>query len=129
MNTGIQDAHNLAWKVASVLQGIAPLSLVHTYETERKPVLVLLFLPGSYHNFILTLAGYLTFMICCCQIANFNTALSVENFKAAMAVPSALGLDPTIANSGKPMQLLLQTLLLFFFYLFSSLCLVLLINH
>lgn len=34
------------------------------------------------------------------QIAIFNTALSVQNFKAAMAVPAALGLDPTVANSG-----------------------------
>lgn len=34
------------------------------------------------------------------QIAIFNTALSVQNFRAAMSVPAALGLDPTIANSG-----------------------------
>ncbi|KAK0574663.1 hypothetical protein LWI29_026976 [Acer saccharum] len=33
------------------------------------------------------------------EIAIFNTAQSVQNFKAAMAVPSALGLDPTVANS------------------------------
>lgn len=36
-----------------------------------------------------------------CQIAIFNTELSVQNFKAAMEVPAALGLDPTVANSGK----------------------------
>ncbi|XP_057766922.1 uncharacterized protein LOC130987413 [Salvia miltiorrhiza] len=69
MNTGIQDAHNLAWKLASVLKGIAPPSILLTYETERR------------------------------QIALYNTALSVENFKAAMAVPAALGLDPSIATS------------------------------
>ncbi|KAK4402675.1 putative polyketide hydroxylase [Sesamum angolense] len=69
MNTGIQDVHNLAWKLASVLKGIAPPSILSTYETERR------------------------------QIALFNTALSVQNFKAAMAVPAALGLDPRIANS------------------------------
>ncbi|TXG56097.1 hypothetical protein EZV62_017410 [Acer yangbiense] len=34
-------------------------------------------------------------------IAISNTALSVQNFKAAMAVPSALRLDPTVANSGR----------------------------
>lgn len=39
-----------------------------------------------------------------CQIAIFNTDLSVKNFKAAMAVPAALGLDPHIANSGKSMR-------------------------
>ncbi|KAF7808622.1 FAD/NAD(P)-binding oxidoreductase family protein [Senna tora] len=69
MNTGIQDAHNLAWKIASVIKGIAPSSILNSYETERRP------------------------------IAIFNTELSLKNYKAAMAVPSALGLDPTVANS------------------------------
>lgn len=43
MNTGIQDSHNLAWKIASVVKGIAPFSILNTYETERRPVLVLSF--------------------------------------------------------------------------------------
>ena len=37
-NTGIHDAHNLAWKLALVLKGIAGPELLSTYETERKPV-------------------------------------------------------------------------------------------
>src|SRR5262245_459341 len=37
-NTGIHDAHNLAWKLALVLKGIAAPALLDTYETERKPV-------------------------------------------------------------------------------------------
>ncbi|CAN1295269.1 Putative polyketide hydroxylase, partial [Linum perenne] len=69
MNTGIQDAHNLAWKIAAVVKGISPSPLLRTYETERRP------------------------------IALFNTELSVQNFRAAMAVPAAIGLDPTVANS------------------------------
>ncbi|PKI77026.1 hypothetical protein CRG98_002529 [Punica granatum] len=69
MNTGIQDAHNLAWKLASVLDGTSSSSLLETYEAERRPIALL------------------------------NTALSVKNFRAAMSVPSALGLDPKIANS------------------------------
>ncbi|KAK9276070.1 hypothetical protein L1049_005601 [Liquidambar formosana] len=69
MNTGIQDAHNLAWKLASLVKGVSPSSILHTNEMECKP------------------------------IAIFNTALSVQNFRAAMAVPAALGLDPTVANS------------------------------
>ncbi|KAG8365927.1 hypothetical protein BUALT_Bualt17G0022900 [Buddleja alternifolia] len=32
MNTGIQDAHNLAWKLASVLKGIAQPSILFTYK-------------------------------------------------------------------------------------------------
>lgn len=68
MNTGIQDAHNLAWKLAAVLKGVSPRALLSTYEAERQP------------------------------IAKANTDLSVENFKAAMAIPSVLGLDPSNAR-------------------------------
>ncbi len=38
MNTGIQDAHNLAWKLAAVLGGRAGSALLDTYEAERKPI-------------------------------------------------------------------------------------------
>lgn len=38
LNTGVQDAHNLAWKLAQVLAGRAGDGLLDTYETERKPV-------------------------------------------------------------------------------------------
>jgi len=38
MNTGIQDAYNLAWKLALVLQGSAPETLLDSYEAERRPV-------------------------------------------------------------------------------------------
>jgi 2-polyprenyl-6-methoxyphenol hydroxylase-like FAD-dependent oxidoreductase len=37
-NTGIHDGHNLAWKLALVLKGIAGPRLLATYETERRPV-------------------------------------------------------------------------------------------
>ena len=37
-NTGIHDAHNLAWKLAMVIQGHASPSLLDSYATERKPV-------------------------------------------------------------------------------------------
>jgi 2-polyprenyl-6-methoxyphenol hydroxylase-like FAD-dependent oxidoreductase len=38
MNTGIQDAANLAWKLALVVRGDAPPTLLDTYEEERHPV-------------------------------------------------------------------------------------------
>ena len=38
MNTGIQDAHNLAWKLAGALAGWAAPALLDTYEAERLPV-------------------------------------------------------------------------------------------
>jgi 2-polyprenyl-6-methoxyphenol hydroxylase-like FAD-dependent oxidoreductase len=37
MNTGVQDAHNLAWKLAAVLHGQADVSLLDTYHDERQP--------------------------------------------------------------------------------------------
>ena len=38
MNTGIQDAHNLAWKLALVINNKAPESLLDSYQQERHPV-------------------------------------------------------------------------------------------
>ena len=37
-NTGVQDAHNLAWKLAAVLQGEARPALLDSYEAERHPI-------------------------------------------------------------------------------------------
>ncbi|MEH0630723.1 FAD-dependent monooxygenase [Streptomyces stelliscabiei] len=37
-NTGIQDAHNLAWKLAAVLGGWAGEGLLASYDAERRPV-------------------------------------------------------------------------------------------
>ncbi|PYE17534.1 2-polyprenyl-6-methoxyphenol hydroxylase-like FAD-dependent oxidoreductase [Williamsia limnetica] len=38
MNTGIQDAHNLAWKLALAVQGKASDGLTASYDAERRPV-------------------------------------------------------------------------------------------
>ncbi|MET0631457.1 MAG: FAD-dependent monooxygenase [Xanthobacteraceae bacterium] len=38
MNTGVQDAYNLAWKMALVLRGKAGAELLDSYEAERRPV-------------------------------------------------------------------------------------------
>src|SRR4051812_15219981 len=37
-NTGVQDAHNLAWKLAAVVKGEAGPALLDTYEAERLPL-------------------------------------------------------------------------------------------
>ena len=37
LNTGVQDAYNLGWKLGHVLQGAAP-ALLDTYEAERLPI-------------------------------------------------------------------------------------------
>jgi 2-polyprenyl-6-methoxyphenol hydroxylase-like FAD-dependent oxidoreductase len=40
MNSGIQDAHNLAWKLARVLAGADAESLLASYETERRETIL-----------------------------------------------------------------------------------------
>ena len=62
LNTGVHDAHNLAWKLAWEISGRAPANLLDTYEAERRPI----------------------------GIA--NTEHSVKNFDGLMDVFAALGL-------------------------------------
>ncbi|MBB4574177.1 FAD-dependent monooxygenase [Rhizobium lentis] len=38
LNTGVQDAVNLGWKLAQVVKGLSPESLLDTYHAERHPV-------------------------------------------------------------------------------------------
>ncbi|QDW41543.1 hypothetical protein FFI89_033155 [Bradyrhizobium sp. KBS0727] len=38
LNTGIQDAHNLAWKIASVLRSPGHSALLDSYDRERRPI-------------------------------------------------------------------------------------------
>ena len=38
LNTGVQDAMNLGWKLAQVVKGVSPDSLLDTYHDERHPV-------------------------------------------------------------------------------------------
>jgi 2-polyprenyl-6-methoxyphenol hydroxylase-like FAD-dependent oxidoreductase len=38
LNTGVQDAVNLGWKLAQVVRGVAPEQLLDTYHQERQPV-------------------------------------------------------------------------------------------
>jgi 2-polyprenyl-6-methoxyphenol hydroxylase-like FAD-dependent oxidoreductase len=38
LNTGVQDAVNLGWKLAQVVSGTSPESLLDTYQAERHPV-------------------------------------------------------------------------------------------
>jgi hypothetical protein len=40
MNTGIQDAVNLGWKLAGALQGVLRPAILDTYQSERRPVAI-----------------------------------------------------------------------------------------
>ena len=59
MNTGIQDAWNLGWKLALVLSGRAQLQLLDSYEAERWPVgkFLLRFTDRAFNIFTRTLSA------------------------------------------------------------------------
>jgi 2-polyprenyl-6-methoxyphenol hydroxylase-like FAD-dependent oxidoreductase len=38
LNTGVQDVHNLAWKIAAILRGGADEALLDSYHAERRPL-------------------------------------------------------------------------------------------
>ena len=69
LNTGVQDAHNLAWKLAAVLDGQAPAALLDTYQTERQPV------------------------------ARYNAEQSLNNALRLFEIPQALGLGADLEAS------------------------------
>ena len=62
LNTGIQDAYNLAWKLALVTRGRAPASLLDTYHLERHRVGQKL-LEGTDKRFALISSGGLALRI------------------------------------------------------------------
>jgi len=74
LNSGVQDAHNLAWKLAAVLNGWAPASLLESYESERRPV------------------------------AETNADQSLRNALRLFEVPLALGISDLSAASRERMQ-------------------------
>ena len=74
MNTGVQDAHNLAWKLAAAVLGRGGAfpdvaKLAASYDAERRPVAI------------------------------GNARVSVRNFKQVLRVPAALGLEPAAADA------------------------------
>ena len=57
-NTGVQDAHNLAWKLALTLTGAAGPGLLDTYDAERRPVAELT-VEQAYTRYVTRVAPYL----------------------------------------------------------------------
>src|SRR5579863_2638581 len=57
-NTGVQDAHNIAWKLAAVLKGIAGPELLSTYELERRPAAAFT-VEQAYSRYVTRSAPYL----------------------------------------------------------------------
>jgi 2-polyprenyl-6-methoxyphenol hydroxylase-like FAD-dependent oxidoreductase len=57
-NTGVQDAHNLSWKLAFVLKGIAGPDLLDTYDAERRAIGELT-VEQAYTRYVTRVAPYL----------------------------------------------------------------------
>jgi 2-polyprenyl-6-methoxyphenol hydroxylase-like FAD-dependent oxidoreductase len=57
-NTGVHDAHNLAWKLAHVVHGTAGPGLLATYDAERRPVGAFT-VEQSYARYVTRVAPYL----------------------------------------------------------------------
>ena len=73
-NTGIADAHNIAWKLALVLKGIAGPELLATYEQERRPVGKLT-VEQAYTRYVTRSATYLGAKDYEPQVNDFNIEL------------------------------------------------------
>jgi 2-polyprenyl-6-methoxyphenol hydroxylase-like FAD-dependent oxidoreductase len=57
-NTGVQDAHNLAWKLALAVRGVAGEGLLATYDDERRPIGELT-VDQAYARYVNRVAPYL----------------------------------------------------------------------
>lgn len=57
-NTGIHDAHNLAWKLAAVLNGQAGSGLLSSYDAERRPVAAFT-VEQAYSRYVMRAAPFL----------------------------------------------------------------------
>jgi putative polyketide hydroxylase len=57
-NTGVQDAYNLAWKLALVLRGVAGPGLLDTYDVERRAIGNLM-VEQAYTRYVTRVAPYL----------------------------------------------------------------------
>ena len=57
-NTGVQDAHNLAWKLALTLAGVAGPGLLDSYDAERRPVGELT-VEQAFTRYVMRVAPYL----------------------------------------------------------------------
>lgn len=60
LNTGIQDAHNLTWKLAAVVAGAASPALLESYEAERRPVAIrnVEFATFAFFNHLAVASGF-----------------------------------------------------------------------
>jgi 2-polyprenyl-6-methoxyphenol hydroxylase-like FAD-dependent oxidoreductase len=93
-NTGVQDAHNLAWKLASVLQGTAGAALLQTYDQERQPA-GMQAIEQAYNRYVLRsdpdlgTAGM--------KLAIPDMHVEFNRYRSRAVIP-----DPELADNGAP---------------------------
>jgi 2-polyprenyl-6-methoxyphenol hydroxylase-like FAD-dependent oxidoreductase len=80
MNTGIQDAFNLGWKLALVVKGEAPESLLDSYDVERRAIAAIVAASGDGAEANAALPGKEGIEAIAAALANKD-----EHLKAAMA--------------------------------------------
>ncbi|MFE2601463.1 FAD-dependent monooxygenase [Streptomyces sp. NPDC059396] len=105
MNSGIQDAHNLAWKLTAVLNGQAGEKLLDTYEAERRPVAV--------HNATQS-------MVNARRQQEAARAMASPDFLALLASPEGGGLRAAVASGLHDLREEFQSLGQQFGYVYRS---------
>ena len=73
LNTGVHDAHNLAWKLAWEISARAPANLLDTYEAERRPIGI-----ANTEHSVKNFDGLMG-MFCCARIASIRYARAARS--------------------------------------------------
>ena len=89
-NTGVQDAHNLAWKLALTLAGVAGPGLLDSYDAERRPVGELT-VEQAFTRYVTRVAPYL---------GTANTQPIVDDF--SMEIGYRYGSPAVVVEPGSP---------------------------
>ncbi|HEX7104887.1 MAG TPA: FAD-dependent monooxygenase [Acidothermaceae bacterium] len=102
-NTGVADAHNLAWKLAMVLDGSAAPSLLETYDAERRPAGALISEQG-YTRYVLRVDPTLPQEDLAPPMDDASIELGIVYRSAAVASPepSDAAVDPPLDDPRAP---------------------------
>jgi 2-polyprenyl-6-methoxyphenol hydroxylase-like FAD-dependent oxidoreductase len=85
MNTGIQDAFNLAWKLGLILRGRAAEAVLDSYQAERRPIAAVTVRGTEFATRVVTLRGPVSQEIRN-RLATFITGLEVVQARAMRTV-------------------------------------------
>ncbi|MFB6848033.1 FAD-dependent oxidoreductase [Streptomyces sp. NPDC056373] len=100
-NTGIADAHNLAWKLALVAGGVAGAGLVETYDAERRPVALYTAEQGSLQ---LALRSGTATPEQRAAVADAVTVTSGQAYRSAAVVAEPGGADLPVASDPRALR-------------------------